>query len=74
MGESNDRTEYFRQYREANRERLNKYHREYYKKNRARTYRVLAKYYKRKSEEIDDNIKNQEAKKDEENIDVEHEP
>lgn len=47
----NLRKEYFKKYREKNRERLNAYRREYYKANSVRVNAYNDKYWENKAEE-----------------------
>lgn len=47
----NLRKEYFKKYREKNRERLNAYRREYYKANSVRVNSYNDKYWENKAEE-----------------------
>lgn len=63
--DKNNRNEYFRQYRNANRDAYNAYMRNYNKDNKLKTYKRLAAYYKRKVEEME----GLEANESEENID-----
>lgn len=56
-----DRTTYFRQYRDANRQRITEYNRNYYRNNKLKNYKRLAAYYKRKAEELEKQEVNNDA-------------
>lgn len=65
-----DRSDYFRRYRDANRDRLNAYRRDYNRKNKLKISRRLATYYNEKAEELE----KIEVEKSENNFDCGNEP